>query len=395
MRVLIFEPDHHGHRLNHVRHLVSALTELPSVRTTVALSAHAPQTTEFNVHLASVADSAVIDAWMPHLHRNPLKGALQRSEFLRQSLQRAQADWLYVPYGDGLIQVLGLQRILLFPALPPDIMSETLVFRGNFAYPQRTWRAKAISELSWRIGRQAAWSITHILDPVVYESLKARQADEPPEYRLMPDPVETPTSLDRVAARQRLGIPDDGRLIACAGIIDRRKGVDLLIHAFAAAGLEPTDRLLLAGQHEAEIRKILAQDYGGLVRANRIISLDRILENDDLLDAIVASDVVAALYPRHIGSASIAIRAAAAQRPVLAHNFGWLGLIVPRFELGHLCDATNPKALQVAIVAAVEASASYQQSQAARQFVDFNSIENFKASWTAAIRERLCPSART
>ncbi|HMB95735.1 MAG TPA: hypothetical protein VKK61_06815, partial [Tepidisphaeraceae bacterium] len=108
-----------------------------------------------------------------------------------------------------------------------------------------------------------------------------------------------------------------------------------------------------------------------------------------MLDALTAMDVVGAIYPRHIGSASIAIRAAAARRPVLAHHFGWLGEIVPRFDLGWTCDATNPLELQQAIAISLRRAADFHPSEAAERFVAFHSIENFRAHWTAEIRRHL------
>jgi hypothetical protein len=388
MRVLIFEPDSTGHRLHHVRNILLALQDC-SQEITIALGAKAAESPEFSVHLADVSGNVTIDCWMPPFSGDLIKGGLQRAQMLRESIRRSRAQWVYVPYADGLSQLLGARRMLMLPSIPHDVFAEGLMMRGGFAYPQPSMRSKLAANLSWWSACRAPWTVMHILDPIVYDKIQEQGGRRADWCRLMPDPVEVPESDDRAAARHRLGLARDGQIIGCVGIIDSRKGMDLLINAFAAANLGPQVRLLLAGKHDRTIVELLSGSHAALVQQGRIISMNRILETQSMLDALTAMDVVGAIYPRHIGSASIAIRAAAAQRPVLASNFGWLGAIVPRFGLGWTCDATNPAELQQAIASALQRAADFRRSEAAGRFVAFHSIENFRAHWTAEIRRHL------
>jgi glycosyltransferase involved in cell wall biosynthesis len=321
---------------------------------------------------------------------------------LRQALRRSRAEWLYVPYGDGLSQVLGARRTMMLPTIPRGIPAEALMMRGSFAYPAQDLKQKLSAKASWAMASRAPWSVVHVLDPVVYDAIvhRRRGSRVTDRYRLMPDPVEVPVADDRTAARARLGLPTGGRYVVCVGIIDRRKGCDMLIEAFARAVSGPSrltseDRLLLAGRHEPAVRELLASQHSQLVREGRILSMDRTLVTEQLLDALVASDLVAALYPRHIGSSSIVIRAAAARRLVLAHHFGWLGAIVPKFGLGWTCDATNLDELTEAIPTALDRTSNHRPTEAADRFVAFHSIENFRAHWTAELRRylNLAPAA--
>jgi hypothetical protein len=99
--------------------------------------------------------------------------------------------------------------------------------------------------------------------------------------------------------------------------------------------------------------------------------------------------VVCTPYPRHIGSASIAIRAAAAQRPVLASDYGWLGAIVPRFDLGWITDVCRPEIFSKSLSEALEQSRHFKPSSRSLGYVKYSSVPNFKAHWTTGLRMEL------
>jgi len=382
MQVLIFEPDSEGHRLHYVRNMIIALRMfLNPSGITIALASDAPASPNFKVHLADLASEARFDAWMTPPPKNVAKGAAHRVGMLRESIRRAKPQWLYVPYADGLGQILGLRRSLGLPTLPRGLHAEGLMLRGGFAYPHASLKEHIALSLSWAAARRAPWEVMHVLDPIVHQRA--------PRSRLMPDPVELPERCDRAASRGALKLPLDGRIVSCVGIIDGRKGVPLLLRAFVEADLDPRDRLLLAGPHRPEIRELLNNEYSSFVQQGRIISIDRTLPVSDLLEALVASDLVCAVYPRHIGSASIAIRAAAAGRPTLGQNFGWLGHVVPEFDLGWTCEVTDPSALKDALGQALRRSGKFKITEKARRFVEFHRIENFQAHWTAHLRRHL------
>jgi hypothetical protein len=90
-----------------------------------------------------------------------------------------------------------------------------------------------------------------------------------------------------------------------------------------------------------------------------------------------------------MGSSSFVIRAAAARRPVLADDFGWTSWTIRRFGLGWCVDIWNESAYADALRGAIEQAATKTFSPAAERFVRFHLAENFKAHWTARLRERL------
>jgi glycosyltransferase involved in cell wall biosynthesis len=219
------------------------------------------------------------------------------------------------------------------------------------------------------------------------------------EMRLMPDPVEPPTGATRAEVLARYGLPDHGvRYIGSVGVMDIRKGAHLLIRAFAAAAsdalppaerLRDTDLLLLAGPQDPAIQALLTGEFRGLVESGRIRCVDRVLSAVEMADALAAMDLVCTPHQRHVGSASIVIRAAAAGRPVLGSSFGWIGYVVERFGLGSTVDESDPHRFARSLRAALDESGDFQLPVAATRFVQFHSPENFRAAWTANLRRRM------
>jgi glycosyltransferase involved in cell wall biosynthesis len=109
-------------------------------------------------------------------------------------------------------------------------------------------------------------------------SFRRRQAGAAGEaIRVIPNPVdldEVPAAAPRGSFRRRFGIPD-GALVLYLGKLTPRKGVDVLIHAFAKLE-RPGAHLCIAGNDmgvEAELRKLVARTgiearttFTGLVR---------------------------------------------------------------------------------------------------------------------------------
>lgn len=395
MNVLIFEPDHTGHHFLHIGLLVPPLADL-GANVTLATTAMARDTGPYKVFVAPVESRATVDAWVRPLTGSPIDVARRKLADLRTSIERANPDWVCLPYADGLAQSLGAARLALRPTIPRGLEVEGLMMRGSFAYPAESAKRRLFAHASWAAVRLAPLRKVHILDPIVYNAVKARGGAFAERCGLMPEPMDPPPQIEQRPARTRLGLPEDGRYIGCVGLIDRRKGCDLLIHAFAQTRLAPTDRLLLVGAHEKEIKDLLAGPYADLVRAGRIISIDRFVESDELGAALKAMDLVCTPYPRHVGSASIVIRAAAAGRPVVGSRYGWVKWAIERFGLGRTCNVENTDELAAALQAELEQAASFRLTPAAERWVAYHTPKNFAATWTARVRERLgLPPAAT
>ena len=386
MRVLVFDPSMSGHHSFYLRLLLPALLEL-SPEVTLVTGRNASESREFQIQLSDVGERVRVESVVPPLEGSLVKRGAAMHHFLTSAIEQFRPDHVYVPAADHLTQIMSLRGRRAM--LANGVEMEALMMRGGFAYPYRGWAQWVQDRLSLLAVERSPWTILHFVDPFPYEMLQRRGGSIAGRLRLLPDPVEIHPARDRGTARRRLGVPGNGRYLGSVGLMDERKGIDLLIRAFATMPLEPDDRLLLVGRASPAVQNLLTGPMAHLVREGRIVSIDRYVNNEEFSDAVSALDVVCTPYPQHVGSASIVIRAAAAERPVVSSTFGWVGRIVPRLDLGWTCDVSDTPALASTITTALEASAHFRLSEPARRFIRFHSVENFQAVWTARLRDRL------
>jgi glycosyltransferase involved in cell wall biosynthesis len=201
--------------------------------------------------------------------------------------------------------------------------------------------------------------------------------------------VERVNPVETAEARRRLEIPVEGRMAGCIGVLIAKKGVEFLLAGFERAELGSEDRLLLAGPTDDRTSELISSKYGELLRTDRLVWINRHLSTHELMLAVMACDVVCAPTPNHMGSSSFVIRSASAGRPVIASNYGWMGWAIGTFGLGWAADMLNSQNLAGTLRIALANAASWRLSPSAARFVRFHSAENFRAHWSARLRERL------
>jgi glycosyltransferase involved in cell wall biosynthesis len=388
MRILVYEPVHRGHRYAHLALLAPALAQLAD-SVVIATGKAAVGSAEYATYLEPLRGCAEIDAWIPTYTPGPINAVRRTLRSFAPSVARARPDYIYIPYADGISMALGASRPAGSGRWLRGAQSEALLMRGAIAYPGPSPRARIRARALWTLTKMAPWNAVHHLDPIIYQKAQREGGAFARKLSLMPEPMDPPPTADRGEARRRLGIPEDGRYLGCSGSINARKGCDLLIRAFAAARLGPHDRLLLAGGHAPEVKAMLAGPHRDLVAQERIVSLDGFLGHEEFGLSLRAMDLVCTPYPRHIGSASIVIRAAAAHRPVVGSRFGWVGWAIDRFDLGRTCEVEDIEALSQALASELERAGSFQLSEAAQRFVRFHTPENYTGAWTRRLRSQL------
>jgi glycosyltransferase involved in cell wall biosynthesis len=390
MRVVIYEPDSTGHHFAYLSHVVEPLADLAS-EVILLTSPPAADSPEFAQHLRAIANRFSVDTGVPEQPRKRNAASLWgQFASLRRAVDRLRPKHLYVAYGDYLVHVSALARMMR-RSWPKSTQCEVLLVRGGFQYPARNLTNRLLRHISPGLVRLGPWNWIHHLNPDDRHVLRGNHANSAGRFSLMPDPVGPASPLSKLKARRAMGVPEDGRYIGCAGVINRPKGVDRLIAAFRAAqaDLNRNDRLLLAGPLDEGLRSDAAREYADDIARGRIVLVDRLLSGGEIGTAIAAMDVVATPYPWHVHSSSIVIRAAAGERPVVGNAIGWMKRTIPQFGLGAVCDVDNEEAFRRTLVTTLGESAGYQLTPAARRFVAFHSAENFARHWTRRLRQRL------
>lgn len=380
---LIFDPAWSGHHLDYVAKLTRGLLDLghPPV---LYLGRGVRDSSEFDVHLRDLVEHCELrDQLTSFTHAKPdfRRTALE----LRDALIESDAPRVYVPYGDGLMQTVSLMALRGQRVIPDRVEAEVLTLRAPHAYPLPwTRRARGLAGLAL-LRMSCPWTVVHHLDRLGYRVARRGRSRFARVSRLMPEPVEPEKYPARPDARHRLGLPASAPLLVCAGGINTRKGVHLLLDAFRRFAERDREAvLLLAGKAERSLEPTLQAARAGL--GARLHTLDRYVSDEEFRLSIAAGDVVVVPYPRHVGSSGLLVRAAAARRYVLASDWGWIGETTREYGLGMTCNVENSSAFANALHAALGAARDYTQPKAAREFVDFHTLDNFIAQWTADLR---------
>jgi D-inositol-3-phosphate glycosyltransferase len=153
--------------------------------------------------------------------------------------------------------------------------------------------------------------------------------------------VDVFAPTDQVAARRRLNLPADDRIVLFAGRLQPHKGPDIAIEAIAR--LEPSVRLVIVGGPSGtgtEHPEALADLAADLGVANRVTFVPPV-DQRRLADWYAAADVVC--VPSHSESFGlVAVEAQACGTPVVAAGVGGLTTAVVDGVTGVLVGSHDP-----------------------------------------------------
>lgn len=385
VEVLIFEPEYAGHHLPWVAFIAEAFLSRGD-RVSVATSTQALMRPEYHEYLECLRgriELVPMTGWAPraaiwHHRMRHLFNAIN----LVRAVHRRQPDLVFVPYLDAMLIPLGVLQLLGL-GLDARRRIDVLLARGEFAYPEIRTTAAWRFHPKWRFkewvvrkAMRAGWfSRVLVVDEITHRHMQGWQRGRT-VLQLCADPVEA-SFPERNLARRELGLDEKVKIVGCWGLIDGRKGIDLLLHAFSARPPRPDERLLLAGKQDARVRTLwsalLAQDRS---LAERVITLDRFVSPAEMRRCVAAVDVAAVVYPAHVGSSRVLLEAAAAGKPVLGSQFGLVGQLIRENRLGYCCDVRSSEELAQGLDWAFTLPSV--DREAARKLAQRNSVAEFK-----------------
>ena len=110
----------------------------------------------------------------------------------------------------------------------------------------------------------------------------------------------------------------------------------------------------------------------------QLVVHDHFIADEAIPHYFALADVVLALYQHHVGTSGVLLWAAAAGKTVLASDYGLLGELVRRHQLGCVVDSTQPAAIAKGLAALLTGEPSRLIDRAkATRFVQENRVERF------------------
>jgi glycosyltransferase involved in cell wall biosynthesis len=138
-------------------------------------------------------------------------------------------------------------------------------------------------------------------------------------------------SVDKLIARDKIGLPGRGRLLLFFGFIRKYKGLDLLIHAVKLLE-DPNISLVVAGEFYEDTRSYfnLVKEYG---LEKQIIFHNKFIAAEDVKYYFSAADLVVQPY-RNATQSGVTPLAYHFEKPMVVTNVGGLPDYVPDGKVG-------------------------------------------------------------
>jgi glycosyltransferase involved in cell wall biosynthesis len=221
------------------------------------------------------------------------------------------------------------------------------------------------------------------LDPFVVEDLNHFKTNTKAIH--LPDPVQVypQTESDLQQVRSRLGIESRRQVFLQFGdLSDPRKGVKHVLAATSQLSPELCRNLCLVfvgpmnGQRKAIVQPQIQQLLQSL--PVQIITNFQFVSEVEIQPYFQSADVILAPYQHHVGMSAILVRAAAAQKPVLGSNYGLMGEVIRRHQLGVAVDTTVVEEVAQALTTCLTTPlATLGDRTAMQNFANQNSAQNF------------------
>lgn len=391
---LLFDPYRGGHHAEYVCHLLQAWhTSGRRERLIAALPAGLLETQpDLCADALAAPEISIIELPPPLPNPTDPLWTMGRANarLLRSVIEEHRPARALAMYLDHLQLGLGLGLRFPFP-----VRISGILFRPTLHYPASTVSLKEqLRRVRKKLLLRGMAGNPHLeyvfsLDHTAVSPLQRIGLQAVP----LPDPVapsSTGASPYQPTVREYFGIEAPRRLFVLFGALDERKGLLPLLDALARLDSEQLRRVavLLAGPLATHLRAEVADRVQRLqAHGGQVVLHDVFIPVGEIQPLLHAADLVLAPYQRHVGSSAVLIRAAAAGRPVLSQEYGFMGAQVRRHCLGRTVDTTTPDALTDALADAIEdPSAGFDPTKAATF-----AAANTPTTYADAILDRLAP----
>jgi len=248
---------------------------------------------------------------------------------------------------------------------------------------QRSWERLLLD----RVLHSFNFGTLFSLDPFVGEYIKNIPSTGSVVH--LPDPVQLEVASDDIDSqivplRQHLEIEPGRQIFLMFGALTARKGIYRVLDAISHLTQADCKQicLLLVGEADESNRSQIDRQVGQLCRdhAVQIIRQYKFIADDEIPSYFHLSDVVLATYQRHVGMSGILIWAAATQKPVLGSDYGLMGELVRRYQLGLAIDSTQSEAIARGLHQYLENSPEIKSKidpEKMQQFAEQNSAQAY------------------
>jgi glycosyltransferase involved in cell wall biosynthesis len=378
--ILIFEPDESGHHSGYLFHLISNfLINDYSYKLIVVVN---PDFFKKHPQVIEKTLSERVE-WVSFTDLEYQEWKKPKSVF-----KRANEEWaMFCQYANTYKAVYGffmyidyLQLAILTQSPSPCPVSgilfrPTLVHYDSILWKEKInfWRKNLL--LRFFVKTKKLESLFS-LDPFAAKYISENWQTDKVEY--LPDPVKIyPTITSVTDFKKSLGIEENRKVFLLFGFLDSRKGISDIMNAIVNLPRELSKKgcLLIIGNWEGNEKKLFNEKMITIAQTSdfQIITNNKFIFEEEIQQYFEVSNYILALYQKHIGMSGIMVRSAAAQKPLLANDFGLMGKIVPENELGIVVNGNIEEKFEMLLSEDVKIGNPSKM----KAFADLNRAENF------------------
>lgn len=380
--ILLFEPDSSGHHPGYLYHLIIYFLENDypfNLEVLVApdfFEKHLQiiqKTISPSVKWLKISDSE-FEKWQKIKAKSVTKRSFFEWELLRKYIIQTKSVYAFLMYIDYLQIALITQKNLPCPV-------SGILFRPTLInYPSHSFKELANS---WRKNLTLKYFVQHKaldslfnLDPFATDYIyKNWQTNK---VKFLPDPVQVyPPSKSVDELKTELKIEPNRKVFLIFGFLDSRKGISEVMESISNITKEKSSKgtLLIVGPWEESEKKKFDSTVDNILQNSyfQVIIKDEFIQDEDIQSYFEVSDYILALYTKHIGMSAIMVRAAAAQKPFLTHNFGLMGKIVIENQLGMIVENDLAQKMEMLL----SENILIGNKEKMKDFAELNSAENY------------------
>ncbi|UFH56120.1 glycosyltransferase [Spirosoma sp. KNUC1025] len=258
-----------------------------------------------------------------------------------------------------------------------------IYFRPDFHYPPSSGLKARLNVLRKRatlhgVLKQSTLKNLFCLDPSAVTLV--REMNPRVNVIPLPDPVKSYviTSGEIEELRSALLIKPGRTVFLLFGHLDERKGIEPFLEALNQ--LDPAVQqkicFLLAGAIRPDYQAHIEQKISAVSPDVQIVSVFKEIKGRAIQVYFELADYALTLYQRHVGMASVLIRAAISGKPLLSSDYGYMGQLVKNEQLGAVTDSASPTTIRELLEQVMTEGISYSETNL-RKLAEHNSDVSF------------------
>ncbi len=328
--------------------------------------------------LGDLASRVTFDATFPSISPAPdLRDRVHLFKAMNRAVDTVQPDRLIVPSADYDIMVQAMMSPLAKFGKKTKVKATGIIHYGMPLLLSDNFKESVkqrIYQTAWRFSR---WNTLMMVNPLMYEGISDK-ASYGKHLQVLPDPVPPALEISASQAREYYGLPNEAVLLGAVGMMDNRKAIPELLAAFSQIGSEAKGvKLVLLGQLAQTYEELIESQYEHLVEAGDLIVVNRYLSQHEVQLAYAAMDVLLVLQYRRANLSANLLKAMMYDKPIIADDFGYTGMMLSRFKLGRACTVADSQSIQAAMLSAINAKDSYVPTKQTVRLKAFHSPQNF------------------